>query len=283
MPPALHRATLTSAVDEKPPSIPPSCSDCTSKMQPVGGGTPTQSQSRMWRASDGKLRFDTPHTSIISVPAEQKTIVLDHLKKEATVFPTPPPPPGEPLPGMPKPSPGAPPPVKPIKVEDLGKSMIEGHEVEGKRYTLPPPPSPPKPEMPKVSAPKPPEMPKVPGAPKPPDPPKFKPPKLTAPKLPSVPSVTEIWTSTKLKTPVLTKTSTAAGEQTTYCKPTSTDEPHPSVFQIPKDYKLKPPTFPSMKPPAKPSLKPPAVPSIKPPAPPSIKPPAIPSIKPPKI
>ena len=55
------------------------------------------------------------------------------------------------------------------------------------------------------------------------------------------PTVTEIWTSTKLKTPVLTKVSSSAGEQTTYCKPTSTDEPHPSVFQIPPGYKLKKP------------------------------------------
>ena len=32
-------------------------------------------------------------------------------------------------------------PPAPPRVQDLGKSMIEGHEVEGKRYTLPPPPS----------------------------------------------------------------------------------------------------------------------------------------------
>jgi hypothetical protein len=56
-----------------------------------------------------------------------------------------------------------------------------------------------------------------------------------------VPSVTEVWTSVKLKTPVLTKVTTAAGEQTTYCKPVSMDEPHPSIFQIPQGYKIKPP------------------------------------------
>src|SRR5262249_51864369 len=76
-----------------------------------------------------------------------------------------------------------------------------------------------------------PKAPSTPGAPKAP----------AAPTLPRVPSVTEVWTSTKLKAPVLTKVTTTAGEQTTYCKPVSTDEPHPSVFQVPQDYKLKPP------------------------------------------
>jgi hypothetical protein len=45
----------------------------------------------------------------------------------------------------------------------------------------------------------------------------------------------------KLKAPVLTKVTTSAGEQTTYCKPVSTEDPHPSVFQIPQGYKVKPP------------------------------------------
>jgi hypothetical protein len=122
-------------------------------------------------------------------------------------------------------------PPAPPRVQDLGKSMIEGHEVEGKRYTLPPPPMPPAPQPPKL--PQMPGMPKLPqsGTPaKPPQP----------PKLPQ-PTVTELWTSVKLKTPVLTKVSTSAGEQTTYCKPTSTDEPHPSLFEIPPGYKLKKP------------------------------------------
>jgi hypothetical protein len=75
---------------------------------------------------------------------------------------------------------------------------------------------------------KPPAAPGMPSAPK-------------VPKLPSVPSVTEVWSSVKLKAPVLTKVTTSAGEQTTYCKPVSSDDPHPSVFQIPQGYKIKPP------------------------------------------
>jgi len=114
--------------------------------------------------------------------------------------------------------------------------MIEGHEVEGKRFTLPamaPPPKPqmPEPQVPKASVPGAPQMAKPPAAPKLPQP----------PRMPPKPNVTEVWSSVKLKTPVLTKVSTAAGEQTTYCKPTSTEEPHPSVFQIPQEYKIKPP------------------------------------------
>ncbi len=170
------------------------------------------------------MRIDTPHTSIITDPAGQRAIMLDHLKKEATVIPMPP------ASSAPSPSggpqmPGAPAPPPALQVHDLGKSQIEGHEVEGKRYILTPLQAPQIPQAP--------QMPKMPTAPQSAAP---KPPQL--PKPPQ-PTVTEIWTSTKLKTPVLTKVTTPAGEQTTYCKPTSTDEPHPSLFQIPPGYKLK--------------------------------------------
>ncbi len=173
---------------------------------------------------------------MISDPASGHTILLDHLKKEAIILPltlqTAPKVP----PGSPQAPAGAVPPPPPMHVEDLGKSMIEGHEVEGKRFTLPamaPPPKPqmPKPQVPQASVPGAPQMAKPPAAPKLPEP----------PTMPPKPNVTEVWSSVKLKTPVLTKVSTAAGEQTTYCKPTSTEEPHPSVFQIPQEYKIKPP------------------------------------------
>jgi len=235
------RAKLVAAVGHlpTPPSTPPSCSDCSTKTQPAAGGAPSQSASRMWKSSDGKFRLDTPTSSVISDPASQKTILLDHIKKEATIMPAPPAMPGSAPAAGPK-ALAAPGQAPPMKVEDLGKSMIEGHEVEGKRFTLPPftpPQMPGMPKMPKVAgapqiaAPKAPAGASAPGAPKPPQ----------MPKLPHVPSVTEVWTSVKLKTPVLTKVSTAAGEQTTYCKPVSTEEPHPSVFQIPQGYKIKPP------------------------------------------
>jgi hypothetical protein len=177
------------------------------------------------------MRIYTPHTSIITDPAGQQTIMLDHLKKEALVMPTPPAPAPAPAGGPPIPA-GSPP--QSMQVHDLGKSLIEGHEVEGKRYTLPPLPPPPKPKMPAM-----PKMPPLSKSPNPPPVPQApKPPQL--PKLPK-PTVAEIWTSVKLKMPVLTKVTSSAGEQTTYCKPTSTEEPHPSVFQIPPGYKVKRP------------------------------------------
>jgi hypothetical protein len=188
----------------------------------------------MWKSSDGKFRLDTPTSSVISDPATQKTILLDHLKKEAIILPTPPAAPGSAPTGGAQ-APAAAGQAAPMKVEDLGKSTIEGHEVEGKRFTLPVFAPPQMPQMPKMpGAPQAPGAPagsSVPGAPKPPQ----------KPKLPAIPSVTEVWTSVNLKTPVLTKVTTAAGEQTTYCKPVSMDEPHPSVFQIPQGYKIKPP------------------------------------------
>jgi hypothetical protein len=193
----------------------------------------------MWRSSDGKMRFDTPNASIISDPGSQRTILLDHLKKEASIFPMPAAPAGAAPPGMPQaPSANIPKPPS-MQVEDLGKSLIEGHEVEGKRFTLPAMAPPAKPSMPSApstpGAPSAPQAPSLPGAPKVPQ----------MPKLPPKPSITEVWTSVKLKAPVLTKVTTAAGEQTTYCKPTSADEPHPSIFQIPPEYKIKPPAKPT--------------------------------------
>jgi len=228
-----------------PPPTPPSCSECATKTQSAAGGAPTQSASRMWRSGDGKTRIDTPTTSVISDPTSQHTIVLDHAKKEATVIPMSPP--GSAATPPPGTAPGAAAAVHPpsVHVEELGKSTIEGHEVEGKRYTLPPLPPPPKPPLPKPPLPggkmpgiKMPEA-KLPGAPTAPKAPQVPTPPA-APKLPPKPSVTEVWTSVKLKTPVLTKTSTAAGEQSTYCKPTETAEHPPSVFQIPPGYKIKP-------------------------------------------
>lgn len=201
----------------------------------------------MWKSSDGKFRLDTPTASVITDPGSQQAILLDHIKKEATVMPMPQVSAGS-APSMGGGAPAVAGHAPPVQVQDLGKSTIEGHEVEGKRFTLPPPTPPqlPKMQMPKLpGAPATPAAPGAPGAPKP----------GAMPKLPPVPSVTEVWTSTKLKTPVLTKVTTGAGEQTTYCKPTSMEEPHPSVFQIPPGYKIKPPTPPAMpKPPTAPAM-----------------------------
>jgi hypothetical protein len=184
----------------------------------------------MWRSSNGNMRLDTLHTSLISMPAAQQAILLDHLKKEATIIPVPPAPSDSSKAASPH-VPASAAPLPHLQVQDLGKNLIEGHEVEGKRYRFTPPLLP--------QAPKPPQVPQAPGVPgAPPSAQAPKPPQV--PKLP-LPTVTEIWTSVKLKTPVLTKVTSPAGGQTIYCKPTSTEEPHPSLFQIPPGYKLKKP------------------------------------------
>jgi hypothetical protein len=214
------------------PPTPPSCSECATQAAGSGGSPPSQSSSRMWRSSTGQMRIDTPSASIISSPAEQKTILLDHLKKEAMVMSMPPAS-GAPPPGIPK-APGGALSSAPMQVQDLGKSLIEGHEVEGKRYVLPAAQKPPAPSMPKM-----PQLLQMPKPPQAPAPPQAQSPTAPVPPKPPQPTIAEVWTSVKLKTPVLTKVTSALGSRTTYCKPTSTSEPHPSLFEIPPGYKLK--------------------------------------------
>lgn len=169
----------------------------------------------MFRSSDGKVRVDTGNTSLISNPKEQQAILLDHAAKEARIVPMQAAPPqlGAPPMGAPTPSsvPAAPP---PMKVQDLGKSMIEGHEVDGKRYIIQPPASP-------AAAP-----PSLPGLQKPP-----------LPGAPPAPTTVDVWTSSKLGLPVMTQVTGPFGQQTSVCKPAATAEPHPGLFQIPPGYK----------------------------------------------
>jgi len=113
-------------------------------------------------------------------------------------------------------------------VKDLGKRVVDGHDVEGKEYTLPPPPKPPAPPAmpapPQVKAPALPGAPAMPELPKPPAP-------------PPVPVVTEVWTSTKLKVPVLTRITGPFGKQVSHNKNLVGGEPSPALFQVPPDYK----------------------------------------------
>jgi hypothetical protein len=69
-----------------------------------------------------------------------------------------------------------------------------------------------------------------------------------------------VWTSTSLKTPVLTKVKGDFGEQITHCRP-SGQTPPPAAFEIPPDYKQ---VLPPMPKPAVPQM--PAAPQA--PAPP---------------
>jgi len=86
--------------------------------------------------------------------------------------------------------------------------MVEGHEVEGRQYTVPPVPQP--------------KTPGLPDAPKKPEP---------------VPLVTEVWMSTTLHIAVLSRISGPFGKQTCHCKNSVAGEPDPALFRIPPDYK----------------------------------------------
>lgn len=160
--------------------------------------------------------------------------MLDHLKKEASLFNAQPPQvsPAGALPNVPMPALALAmnPPTSPAKVEDLGKAMIEGHEVTGKRFTFQPPGAPQLPGAPQPpGAPQLPGMPQVPGA------------QLPKPAL----TTSEIWTSTTTQLPVLSRTRGSFGEQICHCKFTQAGEPHPSLFQVPAGYKtLAPPALP---------------------------------------
>lgn len=163
----------------------------------------------MLRSSDGKMRIDTGSTSVITDPRAQQAIVLDHIAKTARVMPLAP---SLPQPGMPAIGGAAPafkPPAMPaMHVQDLGKNVIGGQAVDGKRYIVPAPPATPQaPQMPQ------------------------------APPVPQAPTTVEVWTSSKLGLPVLTQVTGPFGQQTCSCKTAPVAEPHPSLFQVPPGYK----------------------------------------------
>lgn len=161
-----------------------------------------ESTSRLFRAADGRTRLDAGQSSVITLPAQKQSIALDHAKKEARIIPmpanplAPPPPPASP--GMP--TPPKPPPPPTVHVQDLGKKMMDGHEVLGKNYTVHPPhvqmPHFPMPPLPEAALPKPPAAPHAPQPPHAPQAAQLEAaipgaPKLAAPKLdlPKVPGV----------------------------------------------------------------------------------------------
>ncbi len=281
----------------KPPALPPLTAEFTSVLQPAKPGSPpAQSASSLLRAGDGKTRVDSGTTSLISNPATGETTLLDHVKKTATIqMPAPPAPPSAAMPKLPglapPPMPAAPTPPAPPS-QDLGKSIMQGHEVEGKKFVIPQPQIAP-PALPKIPGmqlpgmPKPPQLPGMPkppqvgGTTEPPQPPAGlqapKPPQAPAapaapalppaPAAPKPPTVAEVWTAPKLALPMLTKAKGEFGQLTQTCKSAVPGEPHPSAFQIPPGYKvikLPPPALPAA--PKLPAmLKPPALPKLPPP------------------
>jgi hypothetical protein len=269
-------------VTPKPPvPSPPVTAEYSSELQAAKPNVPpVQSAYRFTRASDGSTRVDSGNTSVISNPAAGQTIVLDHLKKTALVTPTPPPAPQPAAPQMPQSGPPAFPaaPSQPpgIQGQDLGKSILQGHEVDGRKYVIQPPPTPQMPGMPKApeipGMPKAPQMPgmppspavaQMPGAPAPPKAPGIPgapttPQTPAAPQPPQAPTAVETWTSTKLHVPMLTKMNGPFGQLTQVCHSAVPGEPHPAAFQIPPGYKVTTPAPPKLptppKPPAMPKL-----------------------------
>jgi hypothetical protein len=190
------------------------------------GAPPQQSAYRLFRSSDGKSRIDQGSKSFIHDPAAGKTIILDHAKQQAQIVPAAPAAPQMPgmpaVPGMPQ-MPGMPSmPAPAVHVQDLGKSLLQGHEVEGKKYTIQPPTIPQAPAPPAM-----PSKPQLPGMPKAPQ----------LPHKPQAPTVAEVWTSPKLQLPMATRVNSAIGQQTAVCQSAIPGEPHPAVFQIPPNYK----------------------------------------------
>ena len=180
------------------------CAECIETTLHAGpGALPLESAIKRFRAADGKLRIDFEKTSIITDPATGERILLDHLAREARILIDEVPIPAEP----PVPNiprlPSAPSLPTGPNVVTLGKDFIEGLEVEGMRYVF----------------------------------------EALDPLSP--PSITswEVWTSTKLQMPVLTRTVGSFGVRTCICKCTPV-EPPASMFQVPTGYTVIRPSLP---------------------------------------
>jgi hypothetical protein len=57
------------------------------------------------------------------------------------------------------------------------------------------------------------------------------------PPKPQMPATAEVWTSSKLQLPMATRINGSFGQQTAVCQKATAGEPHPSVFEIPSNYK----------------------------------------------
>ena len=176
------------------------CAECVqTTVGALPGAPPLESLIQRYQTAEGKLRVDLGKISIITDPTAGERIILDHLAMEARILSDIRIPPEPPLPGIPgvPQIPALPTPPNAPNVVALGKDFIQGLEVEGMRYIFP---------------------------------------VLDALKPPSITSW-EVWTSTKLQMPVLTRTVGSFGVRTCICKCTPVAPPA-SMFQIPSGYKV---------------------------------------------
>jgi hypothetical protein len=197
------------------PPLPAACAECLETLLSAATGMVTQQiPTKQFRSLDGKIRFDFDASSLISDPLSGVRILLDHLLMEARILS-----PGAnfpSVPGMPI-TPGIPMPAIPsapnVNIVELGKSVIEGLEAEGLRYVFQ---------------------------------------ALDPLRPPSIASW-EIWLSTELQLPIITKIVGAFGERTNVCKCTAAAVPD-SLFQIPPGYNVIPAETPDVPMPAAPTL-----------------------------
>ena len=194
------------------------------------------STAKFFRDEDSRTRVEQGDTAVINDPIKGESYVLKMPEKIAIPGkPAPPSMPAVPKPELPKlelPKPEVPkfemPQVKPPELPeaaDLGEKVINGMKVQGKRFTMP----------------KPPELPKPPEAPKP-------------PAIPSPPAVAEVWTSPELKLPIQSsmvdpKSGAKSVTEMKNIKPGVKLDP--SLFEVPKDFKIAPPVKPPAIPPPK--------------------------------
>jgi len=115
-----------------PPKLPAACADCIETTRFAQAGmAPLQNAMQQFRSAEGKLWFNFGMTSIISNPLTHVRILLDQAAQEARILTTPPPVP--PIPGMPGMPANLSPMAQAMKMEQLGRAFIEGHEVTGLR------------------------------------------------------------------------------------------------------------------------------------------------------
>lgn len=226
-PPSIPSAPSLPGTPSAPaaPSLPAACASYESTLHPnVPGVNPQQHSYNLARGAEGLTHVRMGEQSFIIDPRAQKTILLDHAKQEARIFATPPglALPGQPqIPGMPSGMPAMP--STAAGVKDLGKSMINGHEAQGKLYSF---------ALSKMPV----GLPTVPTLAPPPIPPHlpFQPP--TQPNMQTV----EQWTSTQLHVPMLTRVVGPGGYSVTNCTKAVPCSPPASMFQIPPHYKIIP-------------------------------------------
>jgi hypothetical protein len=235
------------------PPMPPAAAECVETViGPYAGAIPTTNAINQFRGAAGQMRIDMGAISLITDPKTGERILLNHALLEARML-------APAVPGGLPAVPGAPP-IPSMKMAlamglamlpsaaagpvQLGRSYIQGHEVEGMRYVFP----------------------TMPGAPVPPV------------------SVWEIWNSVKLRLPVMTQTTGSFGQSTCRCQVTGVAPPPSTFQIPPGYKVVQPPVpgVPSnpgaASLPNAPSL--PNVPSIATPSPPgipSLQPPGVPN------